>query len=71
MNENRKETSMSGRIAPINLNQGTTKKMSKTHMGVHDKGIQKCTMLDRDGVQIRDRPDGMARNPKKEIMSLS
>ena len=41
MNENRKEKSMSGRTTPINLNQGTIEKMSETHRGVRDKGIQK------------------------------
>ena len=33
--------------------------------------IQKCTSLNRNGVQVRDRPDGMTRNPEKQIMNLS
>ena len=61
---------MSSKTTPINLNQRTNEKMRKAHKSIKDKGIQKRTTLDRDGVQIRDRPDGTARNPKKEIMSL-
>ena len=65
INENRKVKNMSSRTTPMNLNQGTDKKMRKTHRSVYDKGIQKCTMLDRDGVQMRNGLDGMARNPEK------
>ena len=44
--------------------------MRKTHRSICDKGIQKCTSPDRNNVQVRDGPDRMARNPKKEIMNL-
>ena len=71
MNENRKEKSMSGRTTPMNLNQGTNKKMRKTHRSVCDKGIQKGTTLDRDGMQMRDRPQRMTSNLKEKIMNLS
>ena len=70
MDKNWKEKSMSRRITPINLNQGTKKKMRKTHRGICDKGIQKHTSLSRNGVKMRDGPNGMARNPKEKIVNL-
>ena len=70
MNKKGKEKTMSSRTTPINLNQRTNEKMRKTHRSVCDKCIQKCTSLQRNGVQMRDRPDGMARNPEKEIMNF-
>ena len=54
----------------MNLNQGSNEKMRKTHRSIYDKGIQKCTSLDRNGVQVRDRLDRMARNLEKQIMNL-
>ena len=53
---------MSRITTPMNLNQGTNEKMRKTH---RSKGIQKCTSLNRNSVQMRDGPNRMARNPKK------
>ena len=35
------------------------------------KGIQKCTSPNRNGVQVRDRPNRMTRNSEKQIMELS
>ena len=61
----------SRRITLINLNQGTKEKMRKTHRSICDKDIQKCTSLDRNGVQERDGLDRMARNLEKQIMNLS
>ena len=61
---------MSCRTTPRNLNQGMNEKMRKTHKSICEKSIQKCTSLYRNGMQMRDGLDGMARNPKKEIMSL-
>ena len=65
MNKNWEEKSMSRRITPMNLNQGLNEKMKKTHRSICDKGIQKCTSLDRNGVQVRDGPNRMARNSEK------
>ena len=70
MNKNREEKSMSRRTTPINLNQGLNEKMRKTHRSICNKGIQKCTSLNRNGVQVRDGPDRMARNPEKQVMNL-
>ena len=61
---------MSKRTTPMNLNQGSNEKMRKTHKSIYDKGIQKCTSLDRNGVQVRDGLDRMARNLEKQIMNL-
>ena len=65
MNKNWEEKSMSRRITPMNLNQGLNEKIRKTHRNICDKGIQKCTSLDRNGVQVRDGPNRMARNSEK------
>ena len=70
MNKNWKEKSMSRRTTPIHLNQRTKKKMRKTHRSICDKGIQKCTSLYRNGVQMRDGPNRMVRNPKEKIVNL-
>ena len=45
--------------------------MRKTYRSVCDKGIQKRTTLDRDGAQMRDRPQRMTSNPKEKMMNLS
>ena len=70
MNTNWEEKSMCRRITPINLNQRSNEKMRKTHRCIYHKGIQKHTSLDRNGVQVKDGPDGMTRNPEKQIMNL-
>ena len=56
MNENRMKKSMSGRGTPMNFVQRTKKKMRKTNRSIRNKSIQKCTSLQRNGVQMRDRP---------------
>ena len=58
------------KTAPMNLNQGSNEKSRKTHRSISHKGIQKCTSLNRNGVQMRDRPNKMTRNPEKQIMNL-
>ena len=54
----------------MNLNQGSNEKSRKTHRSISHKGIQKCTSLNRNGVQMREGLDGMTRNPEKQIMNL-
>ena len=71
MNKNGEEKTMCSRTTPRNLNQGLREKSRKTHSGICHKGIQKCTSLNRNGVQVRDGPDGMTRNLEKQIMNLS
>ena len=58
------------RNTPMNLNQGSNEKSRKTHRSISHKGIQKCTSLNRNGVQVKDGPDRMTRNPEKQIMNL-
>ena len=70
MNKNWEEKSISERTTPMNLNQGSNEKIRKTHRSISDKGIQKCTSLDGNGVQVRDGLDRMARNPGKQVMNL-
>ena len=66
MNKNREEQSISSRTTPMNLNQRTDEKMRKANKSISNKGIQKCTTLQRNGVQMRDRPKRMTSNPKKK-----
>ena len=40
-------------------------------MSISNKGIQKSTTLQRNGVQMRDRPKRMISNPKEKIVNLS
>ena len=70
MNKDREEKSMSSRTTPMYLNQRMNEKMRKAHRSISDKRIQKCTSLQRNGVQMRDRPNQMARNPKEKIVNL-
>ena len=65
-----KKRSMSSITTPMYLNQRTNEKMRKTHRSVYDKSIQKCTSLQRNSMQVRDRPNGMAKNPKEKIVNL-
>ena len=71
MNKNGEEKSMSSRTTPMNFNQRTNKKMRKAYRSIRNKGIQKRRSLQRNGVQMKDRIDGMARNLKEKIMNLS
>ena len=71
VNKNREEQSMSSRITSMNLNQRTNEKMRKANRSISNKGIQKCTTLQRNGVQMRDRPKRMTSNPKEKIVNLS
>ena len=70
MYKNREEKTMCSRTTPMNLNQGSNKKSRKIHRSISHKGIQKCTSLNRNGVQVRDGLDRMIRNPEKQIMNL-
>ena len=71
MNENRMEKSMSGRRTPINLIHRTKKQMRKTDRSISNKSIQKCTTLQRNGVQMINRPQRMTSYPKEKIVNLS
>ena len=71
MNKNGEEQSMSCRTTPMHLNQRTNKKMRKANRSISNKGIQKCTTLQKNGVQMRDKPKRMTSNPKEEIMNFS
>ena len=70
MNKNGEEESMCSKTTPMNLNQRAKEKMRKAHRSIRNNSIQKRTSFQRNGVQMRDRPNGMARNLEKEIMSL-
>ena len=63
MNKKRKEKTMY-------LNQRTNEEGRKTHRSINHKGIQKCTSLNRNSVQMRDGPKGMTSNLEKQIVEL-
>ena len=71
MNENKMKKSMSGKGTPMNFVQRMKKKIRKINRSIRNKSIQKCTALQRNGVQMRDRPQGMTHYPKGKIGSLS
>ena len=62
---------MRSRATLRNLVQRTKKQMRKTNRSISNKGIQKCITLQRNDVQVRDRPQGMTSNPKVKIVNLS
>ena len=70
MYENREENTMCYRTTSMTLNQGSNEKCRKTHRSISHKGIQKCTSFNRNVVLVRDGPNGMTRNPKKQVMNL-
>ena len=70
MNKNGEKKTMPSRTTLVNLYQGSNEKMRKTHRSICHKGIQKCTSLNRNGVQVKDGLDGMTRNPEKQVMNL-
>ena len=70
MYKNKEKQTMPSRTTPMNLNQGSNEMSRKAHKSIRHKGIQKCTSLERNGVQMRDGLDGMTRNLEKEIMNL-
>ena len=71
MNENKMKKSMSGRGTPMNFVQRMKKKIRKINRSIRNKSIQKCTLLQKNGVQMRDRPQEMTRYPKEKVGSLS
>ena len=64
VNENGDVESMSSKTTPTNLNQRSNEKMRKTIRSISNKEIQKCTTLQRNDVQMRDRPQRMTSNPR-------
>ena len=56
---------------PMNLNKRANEKSEKTHRSIGDESVQKRTSLNRNSMKIRDRPNGVTRNPKKQIVELS
>ena len=71
VNENGEVESISSRTTPMNLNQRTNKKMRKVNRSISNKGIQKRTTFQRNGMQMRDRSQGMTSNPKEELVNLN
>ena len=56
---------------PMNFVQRTKKQMWKADKCTRHKSVQKHTSFKRDGVEMRNRPQGMTRYPKEKIGSLS
>ena len=55
----------------MNFVQRTKKQMRKTDRSINNKSVQKCTSLQGNGVQMRDRSQRMTHYPKEKIGSLS
>ena len=58
-------------FTPIHLSNGLNKKGKKTHGPIYDKGLQKSTYVQRDGVNVRGRKDVMTSYLKEKIVNLS
>ena len=54
----------------MNFVQRTKEQVRKTDGRTKHKSIEKHTSLQRDGVEMRNRPQGMTRNSKKQICGL-
>ena len=70
MNENRMDRSMPYGRTPMNFVQRMKEQVRKTDRRTRHESIEKHTSLQRDGVEMRNRPQGMTRYPKKKIGSL-
>ena len=55
---------------PMNFVQRTKKQMRKIDRRTRNKSVQKHTLLKRDGVEMRNRPQRMTRYPKEKIGNL-
>ena len=71
MNKKKEEKTIRFRTTPMNLNKCANENGRKTHRSIGHKGIQKCTSLNRNGVQVRDTPNRMTSNLEKQIIELS
>ena len=71
MNENRMKKSISDGWTPMNFVQRTKKQMRKTNRSTKNKSVQKHTSLNRDSVEMRNRPSRMIHYPKEKICSLN
>ena len=71
MNDNRMNKSMGDSRTPMNFVQRAKKQMRKINGHTRNKSVQKHTSLKRDGVKMRDRPQGMTGYPKEKIDSLN
>ena len=67
MNENMINKRMSYGRTPMNFVQRTKEQVRKTDRRTRHESIEKHTSLKRDGVEMRNRPQGMTRNSKKQI----
>ena len=54
----------------INFVQKTKEQVRKTNRHTRHESIKKHTSLQRDGVEMWNRPQGMTRNSKKQIYGL-
>ena len=70
MNENRMDKRMPYGRTPMNFVQRSKKQMWKADRRTRQKNIQKHTSPKRDGVEMRNRPQRMARYPKEQISNL-
>ena len=71
MNNNWKEQAMGFGTTPLNLNKWANEKRGKTHKNISDESVQKRTSLNRNSINMRDRPNTVTRNSKEQIVELN
>ena len=54
----------------MNLNKTANEKSEKTHRSISDESVQKRTSLNRNSMNMRDRPNTVTRNLEKQIVEL-
>ena len=69
MNKNRKEQTMGFGTTPMNHNKRANEKGWKTHRSISDESGQEHISLNRNSMDMRNGPNTMIGNPKKQIMS--
>ena len=70
MNENRIYKCMPYGRTPMSFVQRMKEQVRKTDRRTRHESIEKHTSLQRDGVEMRNRPQEMTRNSKKQICGL-
>ena len=56
---------------PSNLNKWANEKSRKTDRSISDESVQERASFNRNSMKMRDKPNTMTRNPKKQIIELS
>ena len=58
-------------VVPMDLNDGLNEKRGKVNGTTSNKSVLEDTPIYRNGMNMRDRKDVMASNPKNHVVKLS